>query len=57
MAPIRATVSADSRSTTPTRANSVTGSPDMETCATDAAGICLTHGNDCDDTLLFLTDH
>ncbi|AWN03615.1 hypothetical protein SEA_MASHLEY_100 [Microbacterium phage Mashley] len=29
----------------------------METCATDAAGICLTHGNDCDDTLLFLTDH
>uniref|UniRef100_A0AAU8EHF9 Uncharacterized protein n=1 Tax=Microbacterium phage Judebell TaxID=3230835 RepID=A0AAU8EHF9_9CAUD len=29
----------------------------METCQADAAGICLTHGNDCDDTLLFLTDH
>ncbi|QNL30070.1 hypothetical protein SEA_CASEND_103 [Microbacterium phage Casend] len=29
----------------------------METCTTDAAGICLTQGNDCDDTLLFLTDH
>lgn len=29
----------------------------MQLCQTDAAGVCLTHGNDCDDTLLFLTDH
>ncbi|QQO39283.1 hypothetical protein SEA_RUDY_101 [Microbacterium phage Rudy] len=29
----------------------------METCQADAAGVCLTHGNNCDDTLLFLTDH
>ncbi|QUE25395.1 hypothetical protein SEA_FIZZLES_101 [Microbacterium phage Fizzles] len=29
----------------------------MELCRPDAAGVCLTHGNDCDDTLLFLTDY
>ncbi|UDL15474.1 hypothetical protein SEA_PEPE25_99 [Microbacterium phage Pepe25] len=33
------------------------GRPAVEVCIADAAGVCLTHGNDCDDTLLFLTDH